>query len=82
MLYRCCMVGTVESINTGAQTMTNEQVNVDAIKPNDAAQAMYLEWVNNFLTITRFAEHYQLTEDAAEQLIAWGSLVHEQRTES
>jgi len=76
------MVGTVESINTGAQTMTNEQVNVDAIKPNDAAQAMYLEWVNNFLTITRFAEHYQLTEDAAEQLIAWGSLVHEQRTES
>ena len=60
--------------------MTNEKVNVDAITPNDAAQAIYLDWINNFLKIGRFAEHYQLTEDAAEELIAWGSLVHEQRT--
>lgn len=58
----------------------NKPVDVDAIKPNDAAQALYLEWVNNYLTIAKFAEHYQLTEDAAEQLIAWGSFVHEQRT--
>jgi hypothetical protein len=67
----------------GDKTMNSifetEQVNVDAIKPNDAAQALYLDWVNNFLTVTKFAEHYQLTEDAAEELIAWGALVHEQR---
>lgn len=31
--------------------------------------AMYLDWVNNFLTVARFAEYYGLTEAQAIKLI-------------
>lgn len=32
-------------------------------------QAVYLEWVNDWLTIDRFAEHYGLHKDEAIMLI-------------
>ena len=54
-----------------------EQVNVDAIKPAEALQAIYLDWFNNFLTVDRFAEHYGMTPDAASELIESGRRAHE-----
>ena len=32
----------------------------------------YLDYVNNYLTVGTFAEHYGLTEDEAESLIELG----------
>ena len=32
----------------------------------------YLDYVNNFLTIERFAEHYEITEDQAKIIIKLG----------
>lgn len=31
---------------------------------------VYLDWVNNYLTLATFADHYGLTEIEAAQLIA------------
>jgi len=30
---------------------------------------LYLDWVNNFLTVGRFAEYYEMSEDHARELI-------------
>ncbi len=30
---------------------------------------MYLDWVNNFLTVARFAEYYEMSEKQAHDLI-------------
>ena len=32
-------------------------------------RAVYLDWVNNYLTTEKFAEDYELTIDEARQLI-------------
>ncbi len=37
---------------------------------------LYLDYVNNFLTITRFAEYYRLTREEAENIITLGRLAH------
>jgi hypothetical protein len=42
---------------------------------------VYLDWVNNFLTIERFAEYYGLDEGDAKQLLAIAKKSHEQRVE-
>jgi hypothetical protein len=42
---------------------------------------IYLEWVNNFLTIERFSEYYGLDEDDARQLLVIAKKSHEQRVE-
>ena len=42
---------------------------------------VYLDWVNNFLTLERFAEYYGLDEDDAKQLLAIAKKSHEQRVE-
>lgn len=47
------------------------------IETEEEKQAIYLEWVNNFLTVERFAEYYSLTIDEAEELIKTGREAHE-----
>jgi hypothetical protein len=37
--------------------------------PGKTDREKYLDWVNNFLTVERFAEYYGMTEDAARTLI-------------
>ena len=32
-------------------------------------ESMYMDWVNNFLTVARFAEYYHVTPNLAKQLI-------------
>jgi hypothetical protein len=33
---------------------------------------MYRDWLNNFLTVSAFAEHYNISEDKAKQIIKQG----------
>ena len=42
---------------------------------------MYLDWVNNFLTVERFAEHYGLDDDTASAVIDEGRALHEWRVD-
>ena len=42
---------------------------------------MYLDWVNNFLTVGKFADHYGLTRDEALSVIERGRLEHEATVE-
>jgi hypothetical protein len=42
---------------------------------------LYLDWVNNFLTIERFSEYYGLDEDDAKILLEIAKKSHEQRVE-
>jgi len=39
---------------------------------------MYIDWVNEFLTIERFAEYYGITVKQAYTLLALGLAIHEE----
>jgi hypothetical protein len=47
----------------------------------ETIQDTYLEYVNDYLTITTFAEHKGLTYDEAEDLIRLGRKIHERIVE-
>ena len=38
---------------------------------------MYIDWFNNFLTVSAFSAHYQLREDTASEVIKVGREMHE-----
>jgi len=38
---------------------------------------LYLDWVNNYLTVEKFAEHNEISPDLARFLIANGKMLHE-----
>lgn len=42
----------------------------------DQLQAFYLDWVNNYLTVAKIAEHNGITEPHALELINMGRKVH------
>lgn len=42
---------------------------------------LYLDWVNNFLTIEVFAEYYGLDDDDARDLLKLAKKCHEQRVD-
>jgi uncharacterized protein YpbB len=48
----------------------------------DKIHAMYLDWVNNFITIARFAECYSLSEKDAERVINIGRVIHDQNVQT
>ena len=45
---------------------------------NNVLQALYLSWVNDFLTVERFAEYYGISECHAQELIELGRENHEE----
>jgi hypothetical protein len=47
----------------------------------DTLADLYLDWVNNFLTIGRFSEYYGLDEDDAKELLKLAKKCHEQRVD-
>lgn len=59
---------------------TQKQLEDAADKAVDDFVDMYLDWVNNFLTIEVFAEHYDITIEKANRVINIGRKVHEGRT--
>ena len=42
-------------------------------------EGMYIDWVNNFLTVTRFAEYYGITEAKALRVINTGRVLNHRR---
>jgi hypothetical protein len=40
---------------------------------------MYLDWFNNFLTVSAFSAHYGLREDTASMVIKEGREMHERK---
>jgi hypothetical protein len=40
----------------------------------------YLDYVNNYLTIERYAEHNELTVDQATTLVSLGKQLHESKS--
>lgn len=38
----------------------------------DKFTEMYLDWFNNFLTVERFAEYYEINVEQAQQIINLG----------
>ena len=47
----------------------------------DTLADLYLDWVNNFLTIERFSEYYGLDEDDARDLLNLAKKCQEQRVD-
>ena len=47
----------------------------------DTIADLYLDWVNNFLTIGRFSEYYGLDEEDAKDLLKLAKKCHEQRVD-
>jgi hypothetical protein len=47
----------------------------------DTLADLYLDWVNNFLTIERFSEYYGLDEEDARELLKLAKKCHEQRVD-
>ena len=41
---------------------------------------MYLDWVDNFLTVERFAEYYNMTQEHAEEIIRVGRIYNNNRS--
>lgn len=48
----------------------------------DYLQALFLDYVNNFLTVQGFASYYDLAEHEAETLVSVGKRIHSERTET
>lgn len=45
---------------------------------NQAARVMYLDYVNNFLTIAGFSEYYGIAHSSGEVYIKWWRELHEE----
>lgn len=37
---------------------------------------MYLVWCNDFISVSRFAEYYNVTEEKAKRIIEIGRIIH------
>jgi hypothetical protein len=48
---------------------------------NDIAEKSYLEYFNDFLTVERFAEYYEMPVSFAKELIDLGKSIHEEKEE-
>jgi hypothetical protein len=48
---------------------------------NYAIIEIYLDWVNNFISLDKFAEHYGLNEIDAHYIVDLGRELNEQRAE-
>lgn len=42
------------------------------VYPKEQWADMYADWINNFLTVARFAEYYGMTQEHAEEIIFTG----------
>lgn len=61
----------LEHFNNSPSSQGYESVKVASIAD------LYLDYVNNFTTTSRFANHYGLTNDEAFDLITLGRSIHE-----
>jgi len=52
---------------------------VDDMNTKDAMHAIYLDWLINYLTVSKFADDHDIPRAVAEYLIDRGSEIHEER---
>jgi len=52
---------------------------IDDMSTKDALHAIYLDWLNNYLTVSKFANDHDMPEYIAEYLIDRGRMIHENR---
>lgn len=45
-------------------------------------QTVYLDYLNNFISVAGFAEHYGLTTEQAEQVLDLGRAIHNERIDN
>ena len=46
---------------------------------NEFLRALYLDWVNNFLTVSRFCEHYEIGDiNVGRAAVNLGRILHEE----
>ena len=62
------------------KTRTDKIVEISG-NSRDYLQALYLDYVNNFLSVQGFADCYGLTYREADNLIEIARMVHKGRTE-
>lgn len=60
------------------QSVTIDPVNF-FIGDIDVIAAQYLDYINNFLTIHAFADHYHVTEEISNLIVSLGRAAHEER---
>lgn len=48
-----------------------------SLKIKESLQSAYLDWVNNYLSIEKYAEHNRVTTDCALKIIEAGRHAHE-----
>ena len=51
---------------------------MEPMEIRDIFKRMYLDWINNFLTIKRFSEYYGISEKLSQEIIKKGKEYHEQ----
>lgn len=44
---------------------------------NEYLRELYLDYVNNYLTVDKFAEHHELHSTDARRLLSLGKILHE-----
>lgn len=49
------------------------------INIREELREVYLDWVNNFVTIPAFADFYGLSEEESKKVIDLGKKIHERR---
>lgn len=55
---------------------TYEVENGNQTRKINPVHGMYLDWLNNYVGIDTFAEHYQISTDTAKAIINAGRLIH------
>lgn len=55
---------------------TTNGIMEDALHNERLAEKFYLEWVNDFLTVARFAEYHGTDIDTADKVITLGKKVN------
>ena len=53
---------------------------VDTDKLSDVLQYFYLDYLNNFLTIEKFADHHGIHKNVAAFIVIEGKAIHQERT--
>jgi hypothetical protein len=53
---------------------------MEAIRQGKENEFMYLDYVNNFLTVERFAEYYDLTIEEANLIIDKGRIINNSKS--
>ena len=51
-------------------------INIPINGKNYSLEYLYLDWFNNFITVSYFAEYYDITEDQANYIINMGRKFH------